>query len=176
MRYLVLMLLLSAPALADTLTWTEATQNTDGSAIKPPVTENIYGAAQGSAKAPLATGIVGTTWTNPTTPGGAYCYDVTTVTPDGESDHTNEVCLSHAPPRPPGGTTVTFTVQAGNVTAYKRREAIDTYTWVAIGTVTVGTVCDGAHQDDGYRLVPRAFVKMASPLDTMPLNVWAACQ
>ena len=170
----LLLCLFAFPALADTLTWTEAVQNTDGSAIKPPVTESVYGAAQGSAKAQLATGIVGTTWTNPTTPAGAYCYDVTTVTPDGESDHTNEVCLSHAQPQPPSG--VTLTVRAGAATAYKRREAIGTYTWVAIGTVTVGTVCDPTHEDDGYRLVPRAFVKMASPLDTMPLTTWARCE
>lgn len=76
-------------------------------------------------------------------------------------------------PSPPSG--VTTTVLASNTTAYKMRQAADGYSFVAIGTIPAGTACDANHTVDGFTLVPRAAVSLASRFDTMPLVVFAKC-
>jgi hypothetical protein len=59
--------------------------------------------------------------------------------------------------------------------AYKQRQAVDGVTYVAIGSVPIGTPCTMQGQAGDYMMIPRASVKLASRFDTLPLTVWAKC-
>ena len=78
-------------------------------------------------------------------------------------------------PKPSPPTGVSATVSATNPTAYKMRQSVDGYSFVAIGTVAPGTSCDVNHSADGLTPVPRIAVTLASKFDTMPLVVFAKC-
>lgn len=78
-------------------------------------------------------------------------------------------------PKPSQPTGVTLTVSATNPTAYKLRQSVDGMAMVSIGTVAPGTACDAAQSVNGYSLVPRAAVTLASKFDTLPLIVFANC-
>jgi hypothetical protein len=66
-------------------------------------------------------------------------------------------------------------VQATDTRAYKQRQAVDGFSFVAIGTIPVGTTCDSTHSVDGYMPVARSTIKLASPFDVLPLIVYARC-
>lgn len=66
-------------------------------------------------------------------------------------------------------------VQALGTTAYKMRQAGDTYTFVPIGKVPAGTVCDIDHVIGEYAVVPRALVTPFTKFDTLPLITFAKC-
>lgn len=184
MKKITLALLCSAsflPTLAFaadiTVDCTPPTKNTDGSSITGgAITFNLYGALQGQPKqlltaTPLATCHSVRANVNP----GTQCYEATAVVAGVESDHTGEACKLIAPPKPNAPGTPTLTVSASNTTAYKLRQSVDGMAMVAIGTVTPGTACDAAQSANGYSLVPRAAVKLASKFDTLPLIVFANC-
>ena len=71
---------------------------------------------------------------------------------------------------PPVNVTITVTMP----TAYKMRQAVDGFSFVAIGTVPLGTVC-GNQFAQGYTVIPRAAVTMTSKFDVKPLIVFAQC-
>ena len=66
-----------------------------------------------------------------------------------------------------------FTAQS--VTAYKLRQDVDKTSFVAVGTVPVGTKCDPATAIGAYGVVPRASVTPRSRFETLPLIVFAKC-
>jgi hypothetical protein len=86
---------------------------------------------------------------------------------------TGAVTVPAPKPSPPSG--VSATVSATNPTAYKMRQSVDGYSFVAIGTVAPGTSCDVNHSADGLTPVPRSAVTLASRFDTLPLVVFAKC-
>lgn len=159
-----------------TVDCTPPAKNTDGSVITGAISFNLYGALQGQPKqlltvTPLATCHSVRANVNP----GTQCYEATAIVGGSESDHTAEACklIASPKPNPPGGPTLT--VSASNTTAYKLRQSVDGMAMVAIGTVTPGTACDAAQSVNGYSLVPRAAVKLASKFDTLPLVVFSQC-
>jgi hypothetical protein len=89
----------------------------------------------------------------------------------------NKVFVIPTIPNAPGNFTVQPDVAGATAgTAYRMRDSVDSYEFVALGTVPIGTPCNAAKATvDGYALIPRASVKMASSLDTMPLKVYAKC-
>lgn len=96
------------------LKWDAPTQHTDNSAITAVLSYNVYGAAKGAAKVKLTTISAGATTATLTAQATNTCYDVTAVESGvGESQHSNELCLS-SPPNKPGNLrliTVTIEVQ-----------------------------------------------------------------
>jgi len=123
--------------------------------------------AQGAAQAATVSGaLAGKTY---------VCGVVTNSKSSGSSPiaFSNNATTPAAAPSPPTG--VSLVVAASNTTAYKMRQAIDGYSFVAIGSVAPGTSCDATHSADGYTPVPRASVTLASKFDTMPLVVFAKC-
>ena len=59
--------------------------------------------------------------------------------------------------------------------AYKQRQAVDGFTYVAIGSVPIDTLCTMQGQAGDYMPVPRSAVKLASKFDTLPLVTYARC-
>jgi hypothetical protein len=198
MKLWFLLLLAPVSALAQTCTpapclnvaWTAPTVNADGTSFAPgtTLTYNLYSAPQGSPLASVAMNLtaLSSLRTN-VVAGTTYCYAVTATAhvagvAGAESAQTSPpVCAAPAAPAQatpatpaaPGGVTVTSTV---STTAYRMRQSVDGYTWVALGTVALGTACDASHSADGvYRPIPRSAVTLTSRFDTLPLIVWAQC-
>jgi hypothetical protein len=171
--------LFAAPAFAANVqvSCTAVTTLANGAAIPTgtAVTYKFYGALQGKTKTLLNSTPATTcanTWVN--APAGTVCVDATAVIgTTNESAHSTEVCATVVAPAPSAPTGVTLTVIA-DTTAYKMRQSIDGIQMVAIGSVAAGTQC-GAHNVDGYSLIPRARVTLASKFDTLPLTVFAQC-
>jgi hypothetical protein len=182
-RYLLgLLLLASSAAIAADLnvTWKNAAVYTDGSSMPSTdivsstvscglnqTTLTLTVTAQGAAQSATVPGALS---------GKVYvCGVVTNSKSNGSSAiaFSNNVTTPAPKPSPPSG--VTLTVSATDTTAYKMRQSVDGYSFVAIGTVNAGTACDATHSADGYSPVPRANVKLASKFDTLPLVAFAKC-
>lgn len=169
---LLLLLTASAPLYAGTatLSCTAPTQNTDGSAISGPLTFNWYRGTSASGLIKIGSSPA-CSYTDNAAPSGTNYWAVTAVSSTGVESAKSAVVSKAVPdptPNPPTGLTVS------NVTAYKMRQTIDGYSFVAIGTVPLGTQCKG-QSIDGLSIVPRDAVVMASKLDTKPLIAFAAC-
>jgi hypothetical protein len=158
--------ILAGPLL---FTWGKTSVYDDNTAIPSTVavTYNVYESLNGAAETLIGGGLTLTSAAVNSFPLAApHCITITAVAAGVESVHTTAVCAT-----PPA-----LMVKATDTNAYKRRESLGGYTWVVFGTVTVGTVCDATHQDDGYQIIPRAFVTLANKFDTFPLVSWAHCQ
>ena len=166
-------------------TWTPPTANTDGSTLTDLAGFNIYRGTTATTLARIKS--VGPTVTSLDDTGltsGTYVYAVTTVnaasmesaksatasaTVSGSSTASSAAASVQSIPNPPTGLTVVETV------AYKMRQSIDSFSFVAIGTIPLGTQCNSELSADGMHVIPRASVKLASKFDTMPLVVYAKC-
>lgn len=144
-----------------------ATKNTDGSNITSvPSYVLTYGSCSGSSGSQVS--FTGTSFSVPNVPDGNYCVVVQTQVGTTLSDYTT-----------PAQVTLAATVPTVPVTkdgiAYKMRQAVDGYTFVAIGSVPIGVPClpDSA---SGFNLVARSNVTLTSKFDTLPLLVFAKCQ
>lgn len=161
------------------LNWTKPTQNTDGSALTDGTGYKVYAAqtAAGLATATpvTVTGINTLTYTVTGLSAGTWYFGVKTTATSGDSAMTNpaSTVIPATAPLPPSGLTASPVVIAA--TAYKLRQAVDGLSLVAIGTIPIGTPCDAQNTVNGYSLVPRAAVKMASAFDTKPLITLASC-
>lgn len=205
MKRTSLFLLLLLPIIAvgadctAVMTWTAPTQNTDGSALlkctsqtstpTPTCLRGYY-----IYHATTAAGILAGTKID-INDRNALTY---TITIPNCSNHTryyaisaynsagtesalspvgNKVFVIPLIPNAPGN----FTVQpdapgAANGTAYRMRQTIDSFEFVALGTVPVNTPCNGAKATvDGYALVPRSAVKPSASVDVLPLLTFAKC-
>lgn len=169
----------SAHAGTLNVAWTAPATCADGTATSGCATTGykVYSGPCGQAKttviaSPAASAL---TASIPNLPPGKICVDMTTLAGTAESDHSNEVSATiPAPlPNPPGN--VTATVQVADNSAYKMRQSIDGFTFVAIGTIPPGTNCDTSHNVDGYSVVARSNVTLTSRFDTLPLVVYAKC-
>jgi hypothetical protein len=163
--FLVLMLFGTAHAGEAAASWTQPTQNTDGSAIPASGTGALTGnrLEWGTCSSP---GVFGTqigqqAWTTPraaytvTNLGpGTYCFRAYASTQYGESGPSGVASKVIAPPlpAPPSGLTVAATV------AYTLVKAPDRFVLLPVGTVPPDTQCNPAENVNGYYVVPRAAV------------------
>lgn len=155
------------PSNAVRLSWTAPTQNTDGSAITKAITYTVYeGATAKCTTAATAGSLTGLSV-------GLHTWAVSAKTSDGESAKSTTASKT-VPPSPPNPPT-SLLVDPASLTAYKQRDMIDGFAMVPIGTVAPGTMCNSALEANGYNIVPRASVTLASRFDTLPLKVFAKC-
>ena len=158
-----------------TLTFTAPTSNVDGSPIPASGADSLasykaewgtcsgsgFGTAAGSQSLPLMP--LSATLTNIAP--GLTCFRMYAINAAGvSSGPTNavSVVVQNTSPTP-----VTLV-------AYKMRQAVDSFTFVAIGTIAPGTVC-GTQNVDGYSIIPRSSVTLKSKFDTLPLITFAVC-
>jgi hypothetical protein len=197
---MALLLGVSAVRAADcsaNLTWTAPTQNTDGSALAKCATQTStptpaclrgYNVYHGTTAGSLTTKVqindrnaVSYTVVVPNCSSHTHYYAISAYDSAGAESALSAVGSKTFTiatiPNAPGN----FTVQpdapgAASGTAYRMRQSVDNYDFVALGTVPVGTSCDAAHATaDGYALVPRSKVRLSASLDTLPLLVFAKC-
>jgi len=184
-RLLALLLLLPLIAHGATLTvnWTAPTTCSDGSALTNcPITQ--YTVYSGLSGQPLTKGGTTTpsvlTFSFANTPPGNWCVAVSASSTGGEGPQTTPVCKVVSPPAPgqPGGVTVTLTVTAS--TAYiplqqpgATPDAPGRYVMLPVGTVPLGTPCDGATNLNGYNAVPRSAVTFSGLIK--PVTPLAQC-
>lgn len=182
MKRLLLLALLLSPAIACatdlTLACTAPTTFTDGTPIPAgtAITFNFYGAMQGSplalvSGAPFAT--CSSVRTNVNI--GTLCYAATAVVNGQESAQSPQVCYTNVAPGPapaaPGGLTVTPVTVA--TTAYMELQVPNGFSFLAIGTVPLGTPCNPAQRVNNFNVVDAAAVTWTGSIKR--LAVLAAC-
>jgi len=181
----LLVLLIASPAMAGTasLTWVNATTNTDDTQI--PATGSLalsstrieyFQCASATATWPASPTVVSVLAPATArvitglTDGQLFCFRIASVNGAGTQSAYSAVRTKQVPittPNPPVLTVV-------DTVAYRMRQSVDGFEMVALGTVAPGTVC-GAKTVDGYNLVPRAAVTLANRFDTKPLLAFARC-
>ena len=162
------------------LTWTLATQNTDGTAIPATgptslaATRVEWGTCSGSAFGTVVgqqtVATPATTYTVTGLAAGVWCFRAYSRTVAGlESAPTNVVTktILQSPPQPPGNLTVAA------LTVYQFIGTTDAVTLLAVGTVPAGTACDPAQSVNGRYAVPRAAVTWYGSV--RPRVVFASC-
>ena len=162
------------------LTWTLATQNTDGSAIPASgptslaATRVEWGTCSGSAFGTVAgqqtVATPATTYTITGLAAGVWCFRAYSRTVAGlESAPTNVVTktILQSPPQPPGNLTVAA------LTVYQFIGTTDAVALNPVGTVPAGTACDPLQSVNGRYAVPRAAVSWYGSV--RPRVVFAQC-
>ena len=162
------------------LTWTLATQNTDGTAIPASgptsltATRVEWGTCSGSAFGTVVgqqtVATPATTYTVTGLAAGVWCFRAYSRTVAGlESAPTVVITktILQAPPQPPGNLTVAA------LTVYQFIGTTDAITLLAVGTVPAGTACDPAQSVNGRYAVPRAAVTWYGSV--RPRVVFAQC-
>lgn len=179
------LLAVSGPLLAGeaALTWTQPTQNVDGSAIPASGTGRLVGnrVEWGTCTGTAPNYTFGTkageqAWTTPRTAftvtnlaPGVWCFRAFASTTAGESGPSAVAAKTIVPPlpAPPSGLTVAST-QAFTVV-----KARDRFVLLPVGTVPADTPCDTSQSINGHYVVPRAAVTWAG--NVKPDVVVAAC-
>ena len=162
------------------LTWTLATQNTDGSAIPASGPTSLastrveWGTCSGSnfgtASGQQIVATPAVTYTVTGLAAGVWCFRAYSRTVAGlESAPTVAVTktILQAPPNPPGNLTV------ADLVVYQFIGTTDAVTLLAVGTVPAGTACDPAQSVNGRYAVPRAAVTWYGSV--RPRVVFANC-
>ena len=162
------------------LTWTLATQNTDGTAIPATgptslaATRVEWGTCSGSnfgtASGQQIVATPAVTYTVTGLAAGVWCFRAYSRTVAGlESAPTVAVTktILQAPPNPPGNLTV------ADLVVYQFIGTTDAVTLLAVGTVPAGTACDPAQSVNGRYAVPRAAVTWYGSV--RPRVVFANC-
>lgn len=147
------------------LTWTLATQNTDGTAIPASGPGSLtgtrveWGSCSGSSFGTKAgeqlVAKPAVTYTVTNLAPGTHCFRAYSRNTYGqESAPTNAVQKVIAPPvpQPPGTLTVAATV------AYQVIGTPNAFAMIPVGTVPADTVCDSSQSVNGYYAVPREAV------------------
>lgn len=147
------------------LTWTLATQNTDGTAIPASGPTSLastrveWGSCSGSNFGTKAGEQIvakpATTYTVTNLSAGTYCFRAYSRTVAGlESAPTNAVTktILQAPPNPPGNLVV------ADLVVYQVIGTPDAFALLPVGTVPAGTACDPTQSINGRYAVPRAAV------------------
>lgn len=147
------------------LTWTLATQNTDGTAIPASGPTSLastrveWGSCSGSNFGTKAGEQVvakpATTYTITNLSAGTYCFRAYSRTVAGvESAPTNVVSktILQAPPNPPGNLAV------ADLVVYQVIGTPDQFALIPVGQVPAGTACDPTQSINGRYAVPRAAV------------------
>ena len=177
LRACCLLSLLWCPVLAVAspvvLTWTNATQNTDGTSYdNPDITRIYYGECElGEVPASPLIQIAPHAEETATLDLGPaeWCFCATHVNIDGEeSECSGTVSYTIAPPLPPGDLTV-----GPDTTAFAISQSNDRLVLFPVGNVPVGTDCDETMSVNGKYRVDRADVTFAGTVD--PPVVLAEC-
>lgn len=165
------------------LSWVNPTTNTDGSGIPATGPDSLASTAvewfqcaattdpwpanpsRASIPAPATTyRITGLTG------GQRYCARAFAVNVAGGTAASSNVVTKVIPPTTPNPVVLTVI----EPTAYRMRQSVDGFEFLALGSVPIGTACD-ARDVTGYHLVPRANVTLTNRFDTLPLLVFARC-
>ena len=161
----VLAALFPVAALAATVTWTPPTTYTDGSPIVAgtTVTYNLYAAASPTATPVLVTsGLTAPPQTDTPTKG---CYWVSAVANAVESALAGPACAPLAPP-----TGVKVAAQTTSPTAFTLVKVQDSFAFLPIGTVPLGTPCDptSAAENPGgvFMAIPKSAVTYSGDVRT----------
>lgn len=165
---------------AVTLTWTNATLNTDGTPFTDLDYTNIYyGVCDPTTNdvptSPNVEPVPGPaeTWTTPELAVGDWCFRATHVNLQAEesaqSNLATRTVVDTIVPQPP----LNLTVSATNQAAYAISQTNDRLVLVPVGTVPAGTPCDGTMSANGRFLVPRDDVVWAGT--ARPAVVLAEC-
>ena len=162
------------------LTWTLATQNTDGSAIPASGPTSLastrveWGTCSGSnfgtASGQQIVATPAVTYTITGLAAGVWCFRAYSRTVAGlESAPTVVVTktILQAPPQPPGNLTVAALV------VYQFIGTTDAVALNPVGTVPAGTACDPSQSVNGRYAVPRAAVTWYGSV--RPRVVFASC-
>lgn len=158
------------------------TTGTDGNPLPSDetITFNLYGAVQGQPlKLLTPTPSTSCLWVRANVTPGTICYTPTAVGTRGtsisESAQPPLVCAVVAaptvPPVPPGGTTVTAVTVA--TTVYMELQVPNGFSFLAIGTVPLGTPCDMTQGVNNFNVVPAAAVTWTGNIHR--LAALAAC-
>lgn len=188
---LVIATMSSSPLLAAdgqaVLGWKPPTQSTDGSTLAKCASQTstptdpclrsfkVYHGTSASAlnevRALNDRNAAAYTWTDLAV--GTHYFAVSAVNSDGGESALSDV-RSKTIAAPTIFTVPPDTAGAASGTAYRMRQSVDGFEFVALGTVPVGTVCKD-EAVGAYHIVPREAVRMASRFDTLPLVVYAKC-
>lgn len=189
MAALLLCALSGAATAADcvaNLSWTAPTQNTDNSALAKCSSQTSTGDClrgfkvyHGNSASALTTTLdindrnaTSLVVTLPNCSSHTHYYAVSAYKGTGHesalSTVGNKAFSIVVDPKPPGNFTVSDPV------AYRMRQSVDGFEFVALGTVPLGTDCDD-RDVAGYHLIQRANVTLANQFDTLPLTVFAKC-
>lgn len=148
-----------------TLTWTNPTTRTDGTAVTVAQVK-VYRGATCSAQTVVATIPAATTYTDTNVPAGTYCYAVSAVDANGlesAKSVTATAVVPVAPPNPPTGLSVTAVVAGLNMSPAYKILANGGRSSAVAGFVPAGTACSGAaaftYRGVAYHRVDRAAVK-----------------
>lgn len=165
------------------VTWTNPTQNVDGSAIPATGAGRLtgnrveWGTCTGTAPnytfGTAAGQQVFTTptaaYTVPNLAPGTHCFRAYASTTYGESGPSGVAAKVIAPPlpQPPTGLTV------AQLTVYTVLKRDDRFVMLPVGTVPAGTACDTTQSVNGYYVVPRGAVTWSGTVK--PAVVVATC-
>lgn len=165
-------------------TWTNPTNYTDGSAL--PVTDITqtrieYGTCAGSGNSLTLVTVLGqflgsggsTTATSAALAPGTYCLRAFTTAKGVESGPTNIVqgSVPQPAPNPPSNLQSAPVVIA--TTAYMELRVPNGFSFLAVGTVPLGTPCDPNQRVNFFNVVDRALVHFTGTIQ--PQAVVAAC-
>lgn len=159
-----------------TASWVAPTTYVDTTPIADPtsITYNLYSALQGAPKVQVASGIIGLVTMQTVTP-GTWCYEITAVVASVESAHSPESCgvMASSTPAPsaPGKPTVTSVTVA--TTVYMELQVPDGFSFLAVGTVPLGTACDPTQRVNDFSVVPASAVTWTGKIQR--LAALAAC-
>jgi hypothetical protein len=158
-----------------TVAWTAPSVYTDGQPITAgtPITYNLYGALQGAPKVQVASALAGLSSVQAVPP-GTWCYQVTAVVANMESTRSAEGCgvmpVSSAPA--PAGTPKVNSVTTAT-TVYMELQVHDGFSFLAVGTVPLGTPCDSTQRVNDFSVVPASAVTWTGKIQR--LAALAAC-
>lgn len=144
------------------------------------ITFNLYGAMQGQPlKLLTPTPASACLWVRANVTPGTICYAPTAVgtrgTSTAESAQPTPVCSvvqpPATPPQPPGSPTVTAVTVA--TTVYMELQVPNGFSFLAIGTVPLGTPCDMTQGINNFNVVPTSAVTWTGNIHR--LAALAAC-
>lgn len=198
-RILIALAALLASSIAlgasETINVAAPTQNTDGTTIPASGAGSLvsfrveYGSCTGASPVLFGTKIGQIIVTMPASSGVVsglnaatqYCFRAAWTNTVGSESVMSTVVGATTPaaapvvPNPGTINSVTPTVQTADTNAYKLRQVLGDYSFVAYGTVPAGTPCNPAHSNDGYSVIDRTTVALFSKFDVQPLIAYAHC-
>lgn len=166
-----LVLLCAAPVFAGqlSLSWVLPTRNDDGSALVDLAGTNLYVSDDAGGPFRLLATVAGAATTyNGSLSGGHYYFVATAYNQAGiEGSLSNEIAKDV--PTSSGG----LTVVSSNLVAYGISQTKDRLVMYPVGTVPLGTVCDGSMTANGLYRVDQDTVEWAGT--AKPVVVFAEC-
>ena len=177
----ILMLATSVNAQeAVTLTWKNATTNTDGTPLTDLIHTNVYYGICTAGDLPTSPNVEQVpgpdeTWTTPELAAGEWCFRASHVNSAGMESVKSNLAVkivndtTTTEPEPP----VDLAVQPENQSAYMISQTANMLVLVPVGTVPAGTPCDSTMSANGHYLVDRDAVVYVGTV--RPATVFAEC-